>query len=83
MREVTISSSVTSIGPFAFSDCSSLEIVHLPAAVPNIELNSFKDCNNLKAIYIPKKKVDYYKKRLPVDMHWLIVEEGSDFPVKS
>ena len=38
--------------------------------------------HNLKAIYVPKKKVDYYNERFPADMHWLIVEEGSDLPVK-
>ena len=39
--------------------------------------------DNLKAIYVPKNKVDYYKKRFPADMHWLIVEEGSALPVKA
>ena len=26
--------------------------------------------------------MDYYKKRFPSDIHWLIVEEGADLPVK-
>ena len=62
--------------------CSSLEIVHLPAGVSNFEIYSFKDCPNLKAIYAPKNKVDFYKEHFPADMHWLIVEDGSDLPVK-
>jgi hypothetical protein len=81
--ELFIPSSVNTIGNFAFGLCSSLEIVHLPAEVSNIEMNSFKDCNNLKAIYVPKNNVDFYKERFPADMHWLIVEEGSELPVKS
>lgn len=67
----------------AFFGCSSLEIVHLSAGVSNFEIDSFKDCRNLKAIYVPEDKVDYYKELFPVDMHWLIVEEGSDLPVKA
>ncbi len=27
--------------------------------------------------------MDYYKKRFPSDIHWLIVEEGSALPVKA
>ena len=74
--------SVTSIGSGAFYYCSSLEIVHLPAGVSNLEIDSFKDCCNLKAICVPEDKVDYYKEHFPVDMHWLIVEEGADLPIK-
>ena len=67
----------------AFERCSSLEIVHLPAVMSIVSiLSPFSGCDNLKAIYVPKKKVDYYKKRFPADMHWLIVEEGVDLPVK-
>ena len=43
----------------------------------------FDGCDNLKAIYVPEKNVEYYKKRLPSKMHWLIVEEGSELPVKA
>lgn len=67
----------------AFLGCSSLEIVHLPADVSKIEIDSFKGCDNLKAIYVPKEKVDYYKRCFPSDQQWLIVEEGSDLPVKA
>ena len=42
----------------------------------------FEGCDNLKAIYVPENEVDFYKKRFPTDMHWLIVEEGSDLPFK-
>ena len=83
LREIVILSSTTKIREWAFSSCSSLEIVHLPAEVSNIEINSFKNCNNLKAIYVPENKVGFDKERFPSDMHWLIVEEGSELPVKA
>ena len=82
LTSVVIPESVTSIEGHAFYGCSSLEIVHLPAGVSNIEIDAFKDCRNLKAIYVPLDKVDYYKEHFPSSMHWLIVEEGSDLPVK-
>ena len=82
LTTIIIPESVTRIESHAFYGCSSLEIVHLPVDVSNIGITSFKGCNNLKAIYVPKDKVDFYKERFPVDMHWLIVEEGSALPVK-
>ena len=42
----------------------------------------FAGCDKLKAIYVPENEVDFYKERFSSDMHWLIVEEGSDLPVK-
>ena len=60
--------------------------MHLPAGVSEFEFMyislPFDGCDNLKAIYVPKEKVDFYKERFPFDMHWLIVEEGSELPVK-
>ena len=83
LQKIVISEGVKSIGKSAFRGCSSLEIVHLPVGVSNVEFNSFADCKNLKAIYVPENKVDFYKERFPSDMHWLIIEEGSDFQVKA
>lgn len=83
LQKIVISEGVKSIGKSAFRGCSSLEIVHLPVGVSNIEFNSFADCKKLKAIYVPENKVDFYKERFPSDMHWLIIEEGSDFQVKA
>ena len=60
---------------------TTIEIVHLPVEVSNIETTSFKGCKILKVIYIPEKNVVSYKERFPDYMHWLIVEEGSDLPV--
>lgn len=83
LQNIVISDGVKSIGKNAFKGCKSLETVHLPAGVSNVEYNSFADCKNLKAIYVPENNVDFYKERFPSDMHWLIIEEGSDFQVKS
>ena len=83
LQKIVISEGVKSIGESAFRGCSSLEIVHLPVGVSNIEFNSFANCKNLKAIYVPENNVNLYKERFPSDMHWLIIEEGSDFQVKA
>jgi hypothetical protein len=40
---------VTSIGPWAFSGCTSLTNVVIPPGVTNIGLNAFKGCPNLPA----------------------------------
>ena len=82
MEEVVIPSSVTLIGDAAFDKCTGLREVVIPSSVKEINRTAFDGCNNLKAIYVPKEKVDFYKERFPADMHWLIVEEGSDFPMK-
>jgi hypothetical protein len=34
----------------------------------------FSSAGKLKTIYIPAKRTDYYKKRLPEELHSLIVE---------
>ena len=82
LQKIVISEGVKSIEKRVFQGCSSLEVVHLPAGVSTIEIDSFKDCDKLKAIYVPKQEVDNYKKYFPSNQQWLIVEEGSDFPIK-
>ena len=37
-------------------------------------LKAFDGCANLACIKVPAKKADYYKKRLPEELHSLIVE---------
>ena len=61
----------------------SIAIVEIANGVTNISEYVFADCKNLKAIYVPENNADFYKERFPSDMHWLIIEEGSDFQVKS
>ena len=45
--------SVTSIGSSAFSSCSSLTAVTIPASVTNIGSSAFSSCYYLKAVTIP------------------------------
>ena len=39
-----------------------------------IKPDAFFNCPALKTIYVPAKKINYYKKRLPEELHSLIVE---------
>lgn len=62
------------IGGSAFEGCTSLTTVTLPAGVKKIECDVFYECSALSTIYVPAKKADYYKKRLPEELHDTIVE---------
>jgi hypothetical protein len=55
-----------------FTGCSSLETVTLGAGIKKME--DVFECESLKTINVPAKKADYYKKRLPEELHSLIVE---------
>lgn len=82
LQEVVIPKGVISIGEGAFLGCSSLGVVHLPIGVSKFVCkyeHPFKDCDNLKAIYVPKNRVEYYKRRFPSDMHWLIADDRYSF----
>ena len=73
LTSVTIPEGVTSIGGFAFSHCSALTTVTLPNGVKKMP-NAFFKCTGITTINIPAKKTDYYKKRLPEELHQFIVE---------
>ena len=90
LKQISIPNGIKAISPGAFAGCESLEIVTLPAGVNKMQGASsdsydtpFDDCENLKAIYVPAKKCDFYKKRLPEDMHWLVVENGAELPINT
>lgn len=82
LKSVNIMSKANLPG-YMFYECTSLEIVTLPVGIKKIECDVFWSCSNLKTIYVPAKKVDYYKKRLSVDFHSLIVELPAEKKTKT
>ena len=66
-----------------FEGCTALECVTLGVGIKKIimtddddkeEARAFGNCSALKTINVPAKKADYYKSRLPEELHSLIVE---------
>ena len=53
LTSITIPSSVTSIGDYAFSECSSLTSIQIPSSVTNIGSSTFSRCSSLTSIEIP------------------------------
>ena len=53
IRRAVIANSVTSIGDFAFSGCSSLTSATIPDGVTSIGGSAFSDCSSLTNITIP------------------------------
>ena len=49
--------------------------ITFPTGVGNLEKEIFKNVTSLKVIYVPAKKTEYYKERLPEELHALIVEK--------
>ena len=53
VKTVEISNSVTSIGWYAFIDCSKLTSVIIPNSVTSIGISAFRGCSGLTSITIP------------------------------
>ena len=67
LKEVTVLSPVKKL---VLKDSNALETLTLGTGINKLEINS----SALKVINVPAKKADYYKKRLPAELHHLIVE---------
>ena len=52
-KNTVIPNTVTSIGIYAFGNCSGLTELNLPNSITNIEERAFNDCYNLKNISLP------------------------------
>ena len=61
-KSTTIPSSVTKIGSYAFSRCSSLTSIEIPSSVTEIESYAFSGCSSLTSIEIPSgvTKIESY-----------------------
>lgn len=55
LKNLTISPSVTSIGPYAFSSCKSLTSVTIPNSVTTIGESAFYSCKSLTSVTLPDK----------------------------
>ncbi len=55
LTEITLPTSLTNIGDFAFCRCSSLTGITIPDSVTAIGQGVFYDCNNITTITIPAK----------------------------
>ncbi|MBR4552314.1 MAG: leucine-rich repeat domain-containing protein, partial [Bacteroidaceae bacterium] len=53
LNTITIPSSVTSIGEYAFAGCTSLTSITIPSSVTSIEDYAFAGCTGLTSITIP------------------------------
>ena len=54
VKKVVIEDGITSIGDYAFFDCSSLTSIEIPEGVTSIGEGAFSNCRNLASIEIPE-----------------------------
>ena len=83
LESIVIPKGVTIICGFVFEGCTSLTTVTLPAGVKHINYEAFHECSALSTIYVPAKKTDYYKERLPEELHDKIVELAPEKKTKA
>jgi hypothetical protein len=77
LTSVVINGKIKKIEYCTFEDCDALESITLPAGVNKIDPYAFCGCDSIKVINVPAKEKDYYVKRLPGELHSLIVEMDS------
>ncbi len=74
LKSITIEGPVEKIEECAFDRCTSLKTLTLAAGIKKISKKAFEDCTAIERINVPAKKADYYKKRLPAELHSFITE---------
>ena len=74
LENVVIEKGVKKIDSGVFSNCKNLKTITLSDGVNKIDKEAFDGCDNIERIYVPAKKIDYYKQRLPKDLHDKLVE---------
>ena len=76
-----IPNSVTSIGEWAFSECSSLTSVHIPASVTIIGNSAFRFCDSLITITIPSSvmSIGDYAFRYCDSLTSICVDENNEY----
>lgn len=64
ISKINIPNSITSIGNYAFSDCSSLSNITIPDSVTSIGRDAFLRCSSLASITIPDSVTSIGKEAL-------------------
>ena len=72
LTSIVIPDSVKEIGDNVFCGCTGLTSIVIPDSVKKFGDDVFDECTNLEAINVPAKKINYYKKHLPKELHSLI-----------
>ena len=68
IQKVIISSGVTTIGEYAFRNCSSLTSVTIPTSVTSIGTSAFEKCSGLIDVYYTGTKAQWEKSALAIIM---------------
>ena len=77
LKEITFSNGIKRLSCSADGGglvLKSLTTVNLPSGVTTIHPGFFDDCPALTTILVPAGKIDYYKQRLPDELHDKILE---------
>ena len=72
LESVIILGPLKHLSKLTFDNCKGLKKIHLPIGVKKISA-TFDDCD-LREISVPFENVEYYKSKLPDNLHKLIVE---------
>ncbi len=62
IKKIVVETGITSIGDYAFEDCSNLTNIELPESLKSIGNYAFSECSNLTSIELPEslKSIGYY-----------------------